>query len=76
MNDGQFFGFLFFLTSLLAGLFYGLAIETRNILDKYRIKYGFDKTLEHSKNETPKSMERREENFRKRTFRDVEEKKE
>ena len=76
MNDGQFFGFLFFLTSLLAGLFYGLAIETRNILDKYRIKYGFDKTLEYSKNETPKSMERREENFRKRTFRDVEEKKE
>jgi len=51
-----------------------LAIKTRSILDRYRIKYGFDREIESKEIDNIKHLDRREQAFKRRTFRDMENK--
>lgn len=61
---------LFMLTTFL---FMFTAIGIRNILDRYRLKFGFDKeieTKEISGKDTEFELNKREKKFKRRTFRD------
>ena len=52
-------------------LFFLLALKMRNIADRYRIKYGFDRELEAKEfGDDTKKLDNREKYFKKRTFRD------
>lgn len=59
---------IFFMITTI--LLFGLAFKTRSLLDRYRIRYGFDKELE-----LKEIYENRYRNFLRRTFRDMEDKK-
>lgn len=62
-------------------LFFYLAVSIRTVLDKYRIRYGFDREIEGSElnikeNERKqKRLNEIEKRFKKRTYRDIGEKK-
>jgi len=44
------------------------AIRKGRLLDRYRIKYSFDKDIELKEIDNPKNLERRENSFKRRTF--------
>lgn len=63
----------FFIISVgLLFLFMLVAFKMRNIADRYRLKYGFDKDIERKEmdNPTDAKLNRKEEIFRRRTFKD------
>ena len=60
---------IFFLL-LMTVLLFLVALKTRNILDRYRLKYSFDKEIELKEMSNPKYLEKREKAFLKRVFKD------
>ena len=64
--------FIAILSLFFVVLFFGLSLELRRILDRYRLKYGFDRDIELKDMDNPKNLEKRFERFKKRTFTDME----
>lgn len=64
-------GFIAIASLMFNLLFFLLALKMRNVADRYRLKYGFDRELESKEfgNDTEK-MDNREKYFKKRTYRD------
>jgi hypothetical protein len=58
---------------LTTGMFFLIALRFERLLDRYRIKYGFDREIESkeiSKEDTELKLNRREHNFKRRVFKD------
>lgn len=59
------------MASIVAFVLFALAqYRTGRLLDRYRIKYGFDKDIELKEMDNPKNLERRENSFKRRMFKD------
>ena len=65
------FGIMFFMLLSLLFLFEGMKVQ--RILDRYRLKYSFDRDIEAkeiSKEDADLKLNRRERNFKRRVFKD------
>ena len=59
--------------TITTGLLFLIALRLERIADRYRLKYGFDREIESkeiSKEDTELKLDRRERNFKRRTFKD------
>jgi uncharacterized membrane protein len=56
--------------SLMTLLFFLLALKTRSLLDRYRLKYSFDRELESKEIDNIKNLDKREQAFKRRVFKD------
>lgn len=58
-----------FITLMVLLLFY-LVIKTRNLLDRYRLKYTFDREIESKEIDNIKNLDTIEKAFKRRVFKD------
>jgi hypothetical protein len=63
-------GMIAIFMTLMTLLFFLLALKTRSLLDRYRLKYSFDKELESKEIDNVKNLDRREQAFKRRVFKD------
>jgi hypothetical protein len=69
-DDFVMVGLIAIFMSFMTLLFFLLALKTRSLLDRYRLKYSFDKELESKEIDNVKNLDRREQAFKRRVFKD------
>jgi len=57
-------------TTMMAMLGFLLAVKTRSILDRYRLKYSFDREIESKEIDNIKNLDEREKRFKRRVYKD------
>ncbi len=69
---GDYMGLLLIIVfvTLMMLLFFLVALRNGRLLDRYRLKYSFDKDIELKEMDNPKNLEKREHAFKRRTLRD------
>lgn len=71
-GDYLMLGIVAILSLIFVALFFLIALKFRHLVDRYRLKYGFDRELEKKemKNPTEDKLNTREKYFRERVFKD------
>lgn len=69
--ESEVVSFIGIMTMAILSIVLLLAFDTyRRIADRYRLKYGFDKDIELKELNNPNNLERRENAFKKRVYKD------
>jgi hypothetical protein len=69
-GDYVMIGLVAIFMSLMTLAFFLLALKTRSLLDRYRLKYSFDRELESKEIDNVKNLDKREQAFKRRVLKD------
>jgi len=69
-SDYVMLGIVAIFTTMMALLGFLLAVKTRSILDRYRLKYSFDREIESKEIDNIKNLDEREKRFKRRVYKD------
>jgi len=69
-SDYIMLGIVAIFTTMMTLLGFLLAVKTRSILDRYRLKYSFDREIESKEIDNIKNLDEREKRFKRRVYKD------
>ena len=69
-SDYVMVGIVAIFMTMLTLLGFLLAFKTRSILDRYRLKYSFDREIESKEIDNIKNLDEREKRFKRRVYKD------
>ena len=69
-SDYIMLGIVAIFTTMMTLLGFLLAVKTRSILDRYRLKYSFDREIESKEIDNVKNLDEREKRFKRRVYKD------